>query len=357
MNVVIRTDSSLEIGTGHVMRCVTLAHQLVKQGVEVSFICRNFSGNTISYLKDKGFRVDTLSSFENQQWMQCDWEQDAKETKKIIYNLKKKINLLIVDHYGLDAKWESELRSVVDHIMVIDDLANRPHNCDILLDQNYYLEIKKRYTDLVPESCIQLLGPNYALLRNEFLSIDTQKIKREGKVKNILVFFGGTDPTGETLKTLKAIKEVNRSHVKFNIVVGEKNPKISMIKEICEQIPNTVFQCQVSNIAELMVNADLAIGAGGTTSLERCYVGLPSIVIIVADNQRDVSNALAKIGVAFCLGESEKVTVKDINKAFDELCNKESVKLKNIIKNSWDIINRDAVKAQLVTKKILEFLK
>ena len=359
MNVVIRTDASLEVGTGHVMRCVTLAKQLERKGANVTFICRNYPGNSISYIQSQGFNVHIPSVRENQhhwQWRRDNWTQDAHETKRIIENLNKNVDLLIVDHYGLDAKWESALRPSIKHIMVIDDLANRPHDCDILLDQNYYLNLQNRYTELVSGSCIQLLGPNFVLLRDEFISIDLKKIERDGSVKNVLVFFGGTDPTGETMKTIQAIQGINQFDIEFNVVVGEANPKKEKIEQICSQMSNVKYHCQISNMSELMVNADLAIGAGGTTSWERCYLGLPSIIIIVADNQKEVANAVAEIGAAHCLGESTRVSDLNISKEIKELCNNSAL-INEMIQGCWKIVDPNIVKSQMVIKNITELLK
>ncbi|GAA0319214.1 UDP-2,4-diacetamido-2,4,6-trideoxy-beta-L-altropyranose hydrolase [Bacillus carboniphilus] len=359
MNVVIRTDASLEIGTGHVMRCITLARQLEQQGGEIIFICRNFPGNSISFIQSQGFQVFTLVSQEisnHWQWIKEHWRQDAKETKLIINSFNKKIDLLIVDHYGLDAKWESQLRSDVDHILAIDDLADRTHDCDLLLDQNYYLNMRKRYNGLVPDTCIQLLGPNYVLLRDEFLLLDPQEIKRGQNVNNIFVFFGGTDPTGETLKTIQAIQEFPLSGVMFTVVVGATNPQKEQIEKECKKMHNVTYYCQVNNIAELMLKADLAIGAGGTTSWERCYLGLPSISIIVAENQKELSESVAAKGAMCCLGNSTEVTNIDIRKKIIDICNK-PMKRNDMIQNCWEIVNPQFVKEKLVIKKIMELQK
>lgn len=358
MNVVIRADASLEIGTGHVMRCVTLAKQLIGEGVEVSFICREFPGNSISFIQKQGFHVHIMTSYESinhLKWVSDNWEIDAVETRLIIENLNKKIDLLIVDHYSLDANWERVHCSAVKHIMVIDDLADRPHDCDILLDQNYYLNMQNRYKGFVPDACIQLLGPNYVLLREEFLYINTQNIKRDGNVKNILIFFGGTDPTGETLKTLQAIQEL-MSDIEFNVVVGASNPQKEEIEKLCEHMSKVRFYCQVCNMAELMIEADLAIGAGGTTIWERCFLGLPSIIIIVADNQKEVTYEFTEKNAAKLLGESFAVTGKIICQEIIELRDN-PVKMNEMIQACWNVVNPKVVKEKLVMKNIIEILK
>lgn len=310
MNVVIRTDASIEIGTGHVMRCLTLAKQLKRHGAEVTFVCRNLEGNSISYLKGQGIRMTTLPLMGNQ----IEWQMDAEETITIIKEMDNEVDLIIVDHYGLDSRWESELRHYTKRIMVIDDLADRPHDCDLLLDQNYYLDMNERYKRLVPNHCIQMLGPNYVLLREEFLQIANKPRERTGEVNNILVFFGGTDPTGETIKTLKAIRELNIPQIEINVVVGASNPKRREIELMCKGMLHTNFYCQVSNMAELMWQADLAIGAGGSTTWERCLLGLPTMVVIIADNQREVTHAVAKQGSVIYLGEHTDVDKQQIQK-------------------------------------------
>lgn len=356
VNCVIRTDASVEMGTGHVMRSLTLAKQLLREGVEVTFICREFLGNGISLIQNEGFKCITLPVYFKSnpwQWTMENWQLDAEETKEVIENLRKKIDLLIVDHYSIDIRWEKKLRKFVEHIMVIDDLANRQHDCDLLLDQNYYLNIEERYQGLVPEQCVQMLGPNYVLLRDEFLSIDPQKIKRDGNVNNVLVFFGGSDPTGETLKTLRAIHELNLRNIKFDIVVGAANLNKKEIKEICELIPNVAFHLQVTNMAELMLNADLSIGAGGTATWERCYLRLPSLTIIVADNQLEMSKAVHVKGVSLNMGMTNKVSVESIKYELLSLLNNKE-QIIEMVNNCSNLINNHMVKRNPVIKLIME---
>lgn len=359
MNIVIRTDSSLEIGTGHVMRCLTLAKQLRCNGADISFICRDFPGNSIYFIQQQGFKVFTLTTLNKQhnlQWTINQWDKDAAETKEILNTFNKTVDLLIVDHYGLDSKWEYEFRKSIKNIMVIDDLANRPHDCDLLLDQNYYLDMQNRYNGLVSDSCFKLLGPNNVLLRDEFLSIEVEKVNRNGSINNILIFFGGTDPTGETMKVLKAVKELNRCDIEYTVIVGVANPQRKEIQQICRQMPNVTFHCQVTNMAELMKKSDLAIGAGGSTTWERCYLGLPSIVVIVAENQKEVIHAVAEKEAVLSLGQSLDVTKEKINKGIIRLLNNREQVI-NIISNSSKIVNPKVIKELPVKKKILELLK
>lgn len=322
MIAVIRVDASTQIGSGHVMRCLTLAQKLKKEKqADVYFVMRLLEGNLINLVRDKGFVVLSLHemSVNNDlqgysKWLTVTQKQDAEDTKAVISELSN-IDLLVVDSYAIDYIWENELRLYVKQIMIIDDLANRKHNCDILLDQNFYLDKEERYKRLVPENCQLYLGPKFALLREEFYKAKANLRKRDGNIKNILVFFGGSDLTNETEKAIKAIELLNNPDITVNVVVGASNKNKEKLKRFCAQNPQFKFYCQVDNMAELMNEADLAIGAGGTTIWERHFMELPSIVISVADNQTKICEDCAVEGLFKYLGKYDEVCVIDINNA------------------------------------------
>ena len=198
MNVVIRVDSSSAIGSGHLMRCLTLAEQLRKdKNAEVHFISRDLAGNMHGKVTDAGFMLHVLPAhpFDNSldgydAWLTVTQKIDAAETKDIL-QVFGKVDRLVVDNYALDIAWEQEMRPFVDEIFVIDDLANREHDCDILLDQNFYLAKENRYIGLVPEGCNLLLGPHYALLREDFYEARKHLRHRNSKLQNIVVFYRG----------------------------------------------------------------------------------------------------------------------------------------------------------------------
>lgn len=351
MNIVIRTDASIEIGTGHVMRCLTLAKQLKRHGAEVTFVCCEFEGNSISYLQGEGIDVAVLPSIKDS----FQWQLDAEETIGVIKEMDIEVDLVIVDHYGLDSKWENRLRCFTKKIMVIDDLADRPHDCDLLLDQNYYLNMNERYEKFVPAHCIQMIGPNYVLFRDEFLQVADKQKERTGEINNILVFFGGTDPTGETIKTLDAIDALNIHEVKIDVVVGAANPKCYEIEKICNEMSNVNFYCQISNMAELMWQADLAIGAGGSTTWERCLVGLPSLTVVLAENQFELTTTIANQGATIYLGESSEVTKETFQEAIIKLIQNPNA-LWKMNGKCKEIIDLRIVRKAPVTKSIMELL-
>lgn len=323
MIAVFRVDASTQIGSGHVMRCLTLAQKLKKEKqADVYFVMRLLEGNLIELVKSKGFTVFTLpKALLNDElkgyakWLTVTQLEDAEDTKAVISKLPA-IDLLVVDSYAIDCEWESMLRPYVKQIMVIDDLANRKHDCDILLDQNYSYNMHHKYDGLVPKTCQKYIGPHYLLLREEFYKAKKHLKKRDGSIKNILVFFGGSDLTNETKKAMKAIKLLNKPEIKVNVVVGASNKNKEQIKEICSCDEQFTFYCQVNNMAELMNEADLAIGAGGTTTWERCFMELPSIVISIADNQHEGCRFIAEnAGVISYLGKSSDVDAVTLEQA------------------------------------------
>ena len=324
MKVVFRVDSSQQIGSGHVMRCLTLAERFkIQKSADVIFLMRDLDGNLIDLVKKQGYEVKViprskifydLSGYA--AWLTVPQEIDAEQSISCLSGMGI-VDLLVVDSYAIDILWENKLRPYSKKIMAIDDLANRRHDCDILLDQNLHENMENRYIKLVPPKCRLLLGPRYALLRKEFYDIKSKERARNGEIANLLVYFGGSDNSDETSKTLNAINKLNIPELVVNVVVGVSNKQKDRIECMCRKHRNWHYFCQINNMAELMNMADLAIGAGGTTTWERLYINLPSIVISVADNQKEVCEACASQGLIMYLGESSNVTDVDI---YHKLC-------------------------------------
>ena len=220
-NFFIRVDSGTEIGIGHMMRCYALAEILKNMDFDIYFISRKLKGNICDFIIKKGFKVYYLTPKKQNKFSKYNNKNltnDALETTKIIARCNDKPSWLLVDHHDLDIRWESTLRKFVNKIIVIDDLANRKHDCDLLLDQNLYEHMNKRYTGLVQKNCKKLLGPKYALLRSEFSKLRRTITKRK-KLQNVLVSFGGSDPRNETAKVLQALKILNRKNFTVDVVV------------------------------------------------------------------------------------------------------------------------------------------
>jgi len=343
MNIFIRTDASIDIGTGHVTRCLTLADGLKKKDAAISFICRKESGNLIEYIENKGYRVNPLPT-------NIDILADRDLTQKILQEQQKPTDWMIIDHYEIDASWESTLRKFVKKIMVIDDLANRKHDCDILLGQNYSGN-HNRYNGLVPRHCIQLLGPEYALLRPQFREARESLRERDGEIKRILVFMGGADPFNETCKALRGIQMLDRHDIAVDVVTGASNPNRDEVEKLASLISGTTFYCNVNNMAELMAAADLCVGAGGTSTWERCCLGLPVIAMILAENQRKTVEDIERTGIGINLGRHEGVKKSDIKSSIDYLL-KNPEKVRGMSLRAMEIV--DGRGTDRVSRELLE---
>jgi len=293
MNIFIRVDASNEIGSGHLMRCLTLANALKSTDKKITFLSRSLPDSMKSFIEDAGHHFIGLSKLKRNlfsediylSWLGVTKMEDAADSLNAIGALS--CDWLIVDHYALDAEWELLMRTKAKRIFSIDDLANRPHECDILLDQNLYLNSEERYQNLVPSNAKLLLGTKFTLLRPEFMEERETSRVRDFKVRNILVFLGGADDHNITLKVLQTIENCINTDILVNIVLGAMHTsQDELIKRF--NTPNYRLYLRAKNMAMLMAQADLAIGGGGTATWERCSVGLPTIPIILANNQKQL---------------------------------------------------------------------
>ena len=272
-NLFVRVDAGVQIGDGHFLRCLTLANSLKKKFDQIIFISNQLPKHFIKKIKRDNFKIYKINGYTHIQKEKLEKKlktqlihNDLVETKKIIEKYKNSTNWLIIDHFGIDHFWEKNVRVNIKKIIVIDDLANRKHECDILIDQNFYENMEKRYTKLIPNYCEQCIGPRFTLLRPEFFNA-RKNLKRKKQFKRILISFGGSDPSNETKKAILAIKDLEKKY-KIDVIVGSNNPNKKQITNICSKISFCNFYEQVENISKYMKKADLAIGAGGTTTWE-----------------------------------------------------------------------------------------
>ncbi len=301
MNVAFRTDATSQIGTGHFMRCMTLADALRQRGARIRFVSRGLPSHLSDMLATKGMEFvplnrddaeNTYGDLAHSKWLGASQAQDASDTAQAL--MDQSWDWLVVDHYALDARWESAMRVSARQIMVIDDVADRQHDCDVLLDQNFYADMDTRYTGKVATSCQLLLGLRYALLRDEFRELHEQVKPRDGIVKRVLVFFGGVDADNYTGLAIQALSGLDINGIAVDVSIGAQHPYCTEIEAVCAK-HGYVCHVQTNRMAELMAAADLAIGAGGSATWERCCLGLPALSICVANNQRkQIYEAAAK---------------------------------------------------------------
>lgn len=333
MKIVFRTDASVQIGTGHVMRCLTLADALRKAGASCTFICRAHTGNLLEKIRQRGHvaialiegKTKTQSKNEvilnHADWLGSDWENDATETRQALGRAM--FDWLIVDHYALDASWEKMLRPYCKRIMVIDDLADRAHDCDLLLDQNLG-RLDSDYGLHIPSTVSTLIGPQFALLRPEFGALRNYSLnrRRRPQLKHLLICMGGVDKNNATEEVLDALcKSPLAPDTQIRVVMGMHAPWQDNVRKLASQMPwNTEVLINVENMAELLCHCDLAIGASGSSNWERCCLGIPSLLLVLAENQKSSAKAIHEAGAAYLLNienisESLASTIEKLTKA------------------------------------------
>jgi UDP-2,4-diacetamido-2,4,6-trideoxy-beta-L-altropyranose hydrolase len=274
-------------------------------------------------LESKGFETLRLPATYSRALQDSSLEQvsrdaDAEDTLHALETVSK-VDWLVVDHYALDSRWEGKMKTCVSRLMAIDDLANRNHACDLLVDQNLCRNYENRYHDLVPSGCANLLGPRYALLRENFRQARPRMGRTPCGLSRLLVFFGGSDPGNETEKALNGIKGMGNEFLHVDVVVGATNPHKHRIKDLCATQNGWQYHCQVENMAELMGAADLAIGAGGSTTWERCCLGLPAIVTILSENQAELTEEVGQYGALVNLGWASELKPQSYSTAITGL--------------------------------------
>jgi UDP-2,4-diacetamido-2,4,6-trideoxy-beta-L-altropyranose hydrolase len=334
MQIVFRTDASLYMGSGHVMRCLTLADALTAQGAQCSFISRAHPGHLLDLIRQRGYEVNELLAHTNQAsdaikinylselttkpepvhaaWLGCNWLTDALTTAAVLAHIQP--DWLVVDHYALDHRWESVLKPLCKKLMVIDDLADRVHCCDLLLDQNLGRQ-PQDYAGLVPVECQICIGPNFALLRPEFASLRSYSLQRRQVtpvLQQLLINMGGVDQPNATGQVLQALMTCALpAECRITVVMGQTAPWLEQVRQLAAQMPwPTEVAVNVSDMAQRMADSDLAIGAAGGTAWERCCLGLPALVVVLAKNQQAGALALVAASAAQLVGAVDEIAVQ-----------------------------------------------
>lgn len=309
MRVLFRADSSLTIGSGHVARCLTLAQELAGAGAECAFVCRDLDGNRTGFIEAAGFQVHLLPApdgaeielrTDHSAWAGVDWRQDAAETRAFLDGA----DWLVLDHYAFDAEWQRAAVAAGTRLLVIDDLADRPHACDLLMDQNLGRGAAD-YDGLVPENARVLAGPTYALLRPEFRDLRAEALAHRiaKSPERLIIAMGGVDLNNATGEVLGVLRDWS-TDISVCVVMGGKAPHLEAVRAQAAQMP---FACEVAvditDIGARMAAADLAIGAVGGTTWERCALGLPTLMLTIADNQQPAAAAMDAAGAAIWAGD------------------------------------------------------
>ncbi|WP_334120284.1 UDP-2,4-diacetamido-2,4,6-trideoxy-beta-L-altropyranose hydrolase [Limnobacter sp.] len=306
--IAFRVDSSSSMGTGHVMRCLTLAGRLGDMGFQPVFFCANLPGNLTGLIAST-YPVEMLGNDSPLKFVELCRNYNPQA--------------VVVDHYQIDHHWESVVQAEIKvPMVVVDDLANRKHECTLLLDQNLGRQ-SSDYDGLVPASARRLIGTRYALLRPEFAELRPQSLARKlqfDRIARVLISLGGADPTNVTLSVLQQLNSNSAQQLSLiDVVVGNAYPHHRELRAFVgkSSLPIAVHT-QVANVGELMLCADLAIGAGGSSAWERCTMGLPSVAIGIAANQTIVLQGLQAAGAALVLLSPAQLHT-DFNRCLQQL--------------------------------------
>ena len=302
--IAIRVDASSQIGSGHAFRCLALADALSRRGVKPIFICGEIPKEYDSLIQKRGYQLYIFSLSKS------DWQEDAAATEEILKG-QGIVDWLIVDNYSLDSRWERQMRPRGRRIMVVDDLANRPHDCDLIVDQNFGTEAAN-YKELVPRNCHGLFGPKFALLRKEFA--DERRESSTASVPDgevVHVFFGTADLTNYTGRFSRLLAN-HFLKLKLEVVTGNffrDSEELVLLGKTFNSRVN--WHNNLDNMIPIMRRCSIAFGAPGITTWERACMGLPAAYLAVNKNQKRKLTRLEKMGLCAYLGAAEDISDED----------------------------------------------
>jgi len=311
-SLIFRVDASPDIGTGHLMRCMALGQTWKDAGGNVIFITACQNNALLQRLRAEDFDIHLIpDSYPNTS----DWIH----TKNIISNYSNA--WIILDGYHFDENYQIRIKELGNKLFLIDDTAHLDrYYADIMLNQNLHADELNYHCE--PYTKL-LLGTKYVLLRKQFMRWQGWRRKIPDIAHKVLITLGGSDPSNQTLKIIRALQKVDIRGLEVVVVVGASNPHF---REIQSTTRNSRFVIRLirnaTDMPELMAWADIAVSAGGSTSWELAFMGLPALLIVLAENQRRSAKLLAERKVFLGLGEGQNVKVQDIAQA-----------LKNVLQN------------------------
>lgn len=311
--ILVRADAGRSIGSGHVVRSLTIAGYLAERGVRAVFATRDDSGSTADRVRAEGYELIVVpgnappGSMFDGPWST---DEQIRDLDFVLAHARGSYEAVIVDHYGLDARWERGIRSISPRVVALDDLANRSHDADVLVDQNWYgPETTSRYDELVSDRCVQLLGPRYAPLQTAYVGARAARSPLRNPAQRVLVSFGGADPTGETLKVVQALSAPEFGDVAVDVVLGSRHLLTGQLEGAIVGRPATTLHVGLPTLAGLLAESDLAVGASGSATWERACLGVPALVTTTSAAHSGVTAALSEAGMTVWAGLGGEVSV------------------------------------------------
>lgn len=359
-NIVFRVDAAFHIGTGHLQRCLTLAKELQSIGYVTIFVMIPFDRTFIDLVKRQNIEVllmtnvnlDNVCTHDSGQWLGKSQLEDAEEYLSLLDTIE--VYCCIVDHYSIDTVWETIVRTKIKRLMVIDDLANRLHECDLLLDQNYWNNYLSRYNNYVGNSCIKLLGPQYSMLRNEFRELRSRAPIVSSDLPKILINFGGVGDYNLLAKFSRVLPCFIEKY-NFTIITGKLSYQNFLYLEDSIKSSGIEIMENTENMADLMFESNYAFGACGSTVWERFCLGLNSSLVEVATNQHELLQFLSTESLVHFLGSSISITEDDIYNSISNL-NLESSKNSTRKRKIMSLVDGNGAKRVAQKIKELEYV-
>ena len=308
-HMAVRLEANFKVGMGHLVRCQALLKLLLANDFNIYIFTSEKSDEIKNYV-DSAISVIYMPFFESEN-------DDANWIKQYIRINNIKAKYMIVDHYGLSAIWEEIIRSVITDVIAIDDLANRQHKSNYLIDSGFGRN-KSDYKSLCDEDTNFLLGEEYCLLREEFFISRNKAMEIRNdtsSIRSILVSFGGTDPKNHTLKVVDYLSKLKKDY-DIHILTTSFNENIEKLMSFIESNGGIYMHCDVNDIVSLLLKVDFAVGALGGASIERIFLGLPSLCVTTENNQAYNAEVLSSLNVITL--SSENNIYSDLRKCLSD---------------------------------------
>lgn len=356
MRALFRVDSGRHIGQGHLSRCRNLAQVFLNYGADVHFVCRDHLGRGFlcegisEHILDPGVEIlETSQLADYSQWLGVTAYEDLGQTLEVIDSIGP-VDVFVSDHYSLNGDYHKRVPAKIH--LAFDDLANSSFYCDFLLNQNPNMT-EKSYEDFADSSAELLLGPEFAPLAQKFPLNRPDSFRNLTSVKTVGVYLGGSDPTGETLKIVRAFRQIKPDFC-LNILLSKKHSTWGEVSSIAEEMDTVKLSGFQEDMCQFWLENDVVIGAVGVSSWERACLGIPSLIVISADNQKAVAENLHINKQNFLVGNGRDLTEKNWQSILQQRFSDLNL-LNQLAENSFQLT--DGRGAQRVYEKIISKLE
>ena len=301
---VIRADASNQSGSGHVMRCISLGQQVRRRGLPLLFCCVNVPGHLGHTLEQAGFDCALLPPIDSKNDQKQALDAQATHEAWLAHGMRP--SWVIVDHYDLGLTWHQCIRGLGPQLAVLDDLADRLMDCEVLINQNATPQLHQRYSSLLGRAnALMLLGTDYTLLREEFAETAQKIADVDSPVMptGLIVFLGGAD--NENL-TVRVLEQISQAHYRgpVHVLLGEMNPNRATVKAWCD-VRGLVCELANPDINAKLVNTRVAVVACGMFAVELQALGIPCVLVPLSGIQDTVAQHFVRCGNALMLSPSQ----------------------------------------------------